>query len=427
MGQNVTLDVRYIGTLSRKLYDSVPLNAPNFLYNGLKEAFDAARSGGESELLDRMFNGINIAGAGYGAVGTTFNGVRQTGALHLRSATVSQLRNNLANGNYNALAETLSTLNYSQAGGRNASLPPIPADVTGAVLRLNGFPENFIKTNPQYGNAGFETNMGRTNYHSLQSQVTLRPTFGVNLQASYTWSKLLGYDGPYTNPVDRRPDYTLQVGDRRHDFKTNGTFGLPLGPQRLLFGNTSGVVARLIEDWQMSWILNLGSGDPANIQAQNMLYSNGVPDIVGPFDPKAGKVQWADGARAGNYFGEAFGKVRDPQCSSIAADLRSACTLNAVADSSGTVILRNPLPGTRGNLGRNVIELPGSWTLDAAVTKGFRITETKRLQFRMDAINIFNHPEPAAPTLNINGDTPFGNIASKAGTRQFQLQMRLDF
>ena len=38
------------------------VNATNFLYNGLKEAFDAARSGGESALLDQMFQGINIAG-----------------------------------------------------------------------------------------------------------------------------------------------------------------------------------------------------------------------------------------------------------------------------------------------------------------------------------------------------------------------------
>src|SRR5262245_33461837 len=93
----VTVDVRYIGTLSRKLYDTININSSNFLYNGLKEAFDAARSGGESELLDRMFNGINIDGAGFGPVGTVFNGVLQTGALHLRSATANTLRNDLAN------------------------------------------------------------------------------------------------------------------------------------------------------------------------------------------------------------------------------------------------------------------------------------------------------------------------------------------
>src|SRR5262249_27545168 len=48
----LTLDVRYIGTLSRKMYSNMDLNSPNFMYNGLKEAFDAARKGGESPLLD---------------------------------------------------------------------------------------------------------------------------------------------------------------------------------------------------------------------------------------------------------------------------------------------------------------------------------------------------------------------------------------
>jgi hypothetical protein len=427
IGRSLTLDTRYVGTLSRKLYGTININSPNFLYNGLKEAFDAARSGGESALLDQMFRGINIAGAGYGAVGTVFNGVVQTGAMHLRAATASQLRNNLANGNYQALANTLNTLNYSKAGGRNANLPDIPAGVNGTVLRFNGFPENFIKTNPQFNNATLDTSIGYTNYHSLQTQATLRPSAGVSFQASYVWSKLLGNTGPYTNPVDRQGDYTLQVGDRRHDFRTSGIFELPFGPQRLLFGNTSGALARIIEGWDASWILNLASGAAATISAQNMLYAAGVPDIVGPFDHSKVKVLWEDGARAGNYFGNAYTKVRDSQCATIASNLRSLCTLNAVADSSGRIILQNPLPGARGTLGQNIIEMPGTWTLDMAVSKGFAISESKRLRLRVDALNIFNHPQPSNPNLNINGDVAFGNIDNKSGNRQFQLHMRLEF
>jgi hypothetical protein len=369
VGKNVTIDTRYIGTLSRKLYGTIELNSANFLYNGLKEAFDAARAGGESPLLDQMFKGINIAGTGFGAVGTVFNGVQQTGAQHLRAAAASQLQNNLANGNYQALANTLNTLNYSKSGGLNASLPDIPVGVNGAVLRYNGFPENFIKTNPQFSTATMQTNPGNTNYHSLQTQVTLRPTAGVNLQASYTWSKLLGNASTYTNPVDRRPDYTLQVGDRRHDFRTSGSFALPFGPNQLLFKNASGIMGRIAERWEMSWIFNVGSGAPANIAAANMLYNNGVPDIVGPFDLKSAGVQWKEGDVAGNYFGGAYSKVKDPQCSTIAASLRSLCTLNAVADSSGKIVLQNPQPGTRGNLGQNVIELPGLRSIDAAISK----------------------------------------------------------
>jgi len=391
VGRNLTVDVRYIGTLGRKLYDTVALNSANFLFNGLKEAFDAARAGGESALLDQMFQGINIAGTGL------------TGAEQLRRATASNIRNNLANGNYSALATTLSTLNYSKAGGINSTLPDIPPNTLGAVLRFNKFPENFIKTNPQFNGATLQTNMGNTNYHSLQAQATLRPKAGVSLQASYTWSKLLGRAGGYTNPVDRGGDYTIQNGDRRHDFRTNGTFELPIGPNKLLAGNSSGVLARIIEGWQMSWILDLGSGDASTITAQSMLYANGVPDVVGNFDPSSGHVHWQDGALAGNYFGEAYQRVKDPQCSNIAPILVSnnLCTLSAIADQSGKIVLQNPLPGTRGSLGQNVIELPGLWTLDTSMGKAFKISEGTKLNFRMDATNILNHPQPSNPDLNI--------------------------
>ncbi|HEY2380503.1 MAG TPA: TonB-dependent receptor [Terriglobia bacterium] len=426
VGRNLTLDARYIGTLSRKLYGSINLNSPDFLYNGLKEAFDAARSGGESPLLDQMFKGINlVGGAGTGPVGTVVGGVLQTGAGQLRADTASLIRNNLANGNYSALASTLNTLNY--AGSNNPTLPVIPTNVLGAVLRNSGlFPENFIATNPQFTSATWQTNLGNTNYNSLQFQSTLRPTAGVNLQATYTWSKLLGRSGTFTNPVDRGPDYTLQTGDIRHDFRTNGIFNVPIGPGQLLLGKSSGVLARSVAGWQMGWIVDLSSGVPTSISAQSMLYANGVPDRVGPFNPHAGKVQWQNGALAGNFFGGAYKTVADPQCSSIASSLQSLCTLTAVANSSGTVVLQNPKPGTRGNLGQNVIENPGMWTLNTSMSKAFKIRESKTLRFRMDATNILNHPTPSNPTLSINS-APFGNIASKSGNRQFQAVMRLEF
>jgi hypothetical protein len=307
-------------------------------------------------------------------------------------------------------------------------LPDIPVGVNGAVLRYTGFPENFIKTNPQFSTATMQSNPGNTNYHSLQTQVTLRPTAGVDLQASYTWSKLLGTAGTYTNPVDRNSDYTLQVGDRRHDFRTSGSFALPIGPNQVFLRNTSGVLARILERWEMSWVLNVGSGAPANIVAATMLYANGVPDLVGPFDISAANVQWKDGQIAGNYFGGAYTKVRDPQCSTIAANLRSLCTLNAVADSSGQIVLRNPSPGTRGNLGQNVIEMPGLRTIDASVSKAFRVDERRNVRLRIDATNIFNHPQVENPNMDINStELTFGNISTKTGQRQFQAQLRLEF
>src|SRR5260221_126761 len=135
-----------------------------------------------------MFRGMNVAGAGFGPVGSTVNGVLQTAGMHLRANTT--LRQNLANGNYSALAGSLNTLNYDAAS--NPTLPVIPSGVVGAVLRQNGSPENFIVTNPQFGAVNNMTTLYSNNYHSLETQVTMRPKHGVSFQTTYTWSKNLG-------------------------------------------------------------------------------------------------------------------------------------------------------------------------------------------------------------------------------------------
>ena len=67
----MTFDARYIGTLTRKNYQFIRSQRAQLPTNGLKQAFDAARAGKDSPLLDQMFNGINIVGAGFGPVGTS--------------------------------------------------------------------------------------------------------------------------------------------------------------------------------------------------------------------------------------------------------------------------------------------------------------------------------------------------------------------
>jgi hypothetical protein len=213
-----------------------------------------------------------------------------------------------------------------------------------------------------------------------------------------------------------------------HDFRTNGTYVLPIGPDKLLFGKTHGWVARTIEGWQTSFIANMTSGRPVNVTGGNTLYANGVPDVVGAFPTKSfGQMQW-NGA-AGNYFGNRFNQVRDPQCAQVAAELTPYCTLQAVTDAkTGQIVLQNARPGRRGNLGLTTMELPGTWALDAALTKAIKISETKRFQLRMDATDVLNHPDMGTPTLDMNATNPFGSVQAK-GTqhRQFKAQLRLDF
>jgi hypothetical protein len=446
ISSNLTVDLRYIGTLGRKQWNAAfQINQPNFLFNGLKEAFDAARAGNDAspdlQVLENMFQGINIAGPGYGPVGSTFNGVPQTAAMHVRASAGTaagipgNLRSNLANGNYANVAGILNRLNYSTVS--NPTLPVIPAGVNGGVLRFNGFPENFIVANPQFSNVYMIASVNSNNYHSMEAQVTLRPVQGISMQSTYTWSKNLGIFGQvgstYTNAVDRHADYALLADTRVHDFRTNGTFELPIGPNKLFFRNSTGALARILENWQMSWIVNVNSGAPVSLGAQSMLYANGTADIVGPFDTK-GKVQWQEGGSSGSYFMRgSLMQIRDPQCATVSTlqNLRNSCTLNAVADTNtGQVLLQNPLPGTRGNSGIRSVEGPGIWRFDANVAKSVKVGEAKTVQFRLDATNVFNHPEPATPILDVN-NANFGLItgvnAKSTLHRQFQVQLRFTF
>ena len=429
LSRAVTLDLRYVGTLSRKQWNPVfNINIPNFLYNGLAGAFDAARSGGESTLLDQIFNGINLGAGTVGSGGFT-------GAAALRAD--SRFNTNLANGNYSAVAATLNTLNYTAA--LNPTLPAFGPGVQGMVLKVNGFPDNFIVANPQYGVVNLITNDYSTNYHSLEVQGTLRPVHGLSIQSTWTWSKNLGTGGPFglgptfTNPVDRHADYSIQTDTRVQDFRTNATFALPIGPNKLFFGSSSGIVARIIEDWQTSAVFNVNSGAPLTVTANNSLYGNARPDIVGPFPTDDAKVTYeGTPAASGSYWAPGtFGTIRDPQCATLATNLQSLCSLNAITDAkTGQILLQNAKPGTVPTMGIGSVFGPGRWRFDMNLSKSIRLSESKSLQIRLDAADVLNHPEPNTPSLNLTGNaaTTFGLISGKSNLhRQLQAQLRFSF
>ncbi len=459
--RDFSLDVRYVGTRGMKLYsDLFDLNTSNVYYNSmLFDALERTRRGEDVELFDQMFLGLNLNPGltGCNPAAPTqpcgaVNGTTQRGSQQLRLN--STFRANLANGDFEAVSNSLNTFNGTGTGaagvvvgvggergtvlrrankGFNVSGGTTIAG--GPVVPAGLFPENWITSNPQYASAYLFSNSGSSNYHSMQVQGTLRQFYGLNLQGTYVFSKALAVPTTgYTNPADRQKDYALSANDVTHDFRVNGTFELPIGPNKLLLGHTSRWIARVVERWQAGFIINVNSGGPTSITAGNMFYGNGVADVVGPFALRQGKVRWGDvggsGQLVGNYFGkDTFGKVQDPQCGELAVDLRAFCTLQAVTDArTGQIILQNPRPGTRGTIGRQNIALPGIWSFDANASKAFRIGESKSFQLRVDATNVLNHPYPGTPGLSINSANPFGYIASKGNQhREFKATLRVNF
>ena len=101
-------------------------------------------------------------------------------------------------------------------------------------------------------------------------------------------------------------------------------------------------------------------------------------------------------------------------------------TLRSIADANGNVVLRNPVPGTIGNLSDNVAYGPGSFRLDVRVGKRVRIAEKKDFQIYFDAENATNSPQWDLPNTDINSAN-FGRITGAGGVRILTVTGRFNF
>lgn len=85
--------------------------------------------------------------------------------------------------------------------------------------------------------------------------------------------------------------------------------------------------------------------------------------------------------------------------------------------------------GTPGNTDRRVFYGPGINNFDMALLKNVALTESKSLQFRLEAFNALNHAQfygPASVDGNVSSST-FGYVVSAASPRLVQLGAKFMF
>jgi len=424
VAKNTTVEVRYVGTKGSKLLGNEDINALAYYKRdnaqAMFSAFDAARAGGESPLLNALLNGVTLTG-GCGPV----NGSTCTGAMALRAATGT--RANLANGSYGALLNSINgTLQYS--GG--------PTDA-GSVLRHAGFPDNYLTPNPQYSAVNMYSNIQSSSYHSLNMQVTRRLTRGFTNTTSYIWSKAMDDQRTSPDPLNRHLAKSLQAVDHTHQISSNGTYELPFGTDHYLLGKAPGWMQNVVSKWQLGGIMNFYTGDPVTLTSTVNPIANtaGRPVLVGSL-PKGELAKISNGV---TFFNN-LSVVDDPsfkQVSPTCAASSSACNtlfagynLKAIQDASGNYLLVNPQPGQTGGL--PIVRGPSAFNFDMNLVKRFRVAENKQFEFRVDALNILNHPNFADPNASIDS-TNFGRITALTtqlvgnGMRAFIVNTRLNF
>ena len=128
----MSLDVRYLGSKGTKLVRQIDINEANIFESGILDAFLVTQAGGNSPLLDQIFNGLNQPGLG------VVNGSTVTGSQFVRLNTNTQ--HFFANNHVGGFAEYLNnTLNFT--------------NIRGELLRRANLPENLIVGNPQFSEA----------------------------------------------------------------------------------------------------------------------------------------------------------------------------------------------------------------------------------------------------------------------------------
>jgi hypothetical protein len=148
---------------------------------------------------------------------------------------------------------------------------------------------------PQYGNITTNCcleNLGQSTYNALQTKIERRFRNGVNLLASYTYSKTItDADSSFStetgfnsgvfgaqNPYNLRGEKAVSYQDIPHAFVLSYMYELPFGPGKAHL--THGVASKVAGGWQISGVQRYQIGSPTVIEDY---YGNSNPFSTGNY------------------------------------------------------------------------------------------------------------------------------------------------
>ena len=244
----------------------------------------------------------------------------------------------------------------------------------------------------------FDKSIAQADYNAFQFSMRKTTSKGLTFIVSYTYSKTMneGCDGFFgsegcsiQNPYNTSLDWSVAGFDLTHLLTASWVYNLPFGTGQRYQSNSK-VLNAIAGNWVFNGIGTVRSGVPYNVNASGGNIEN------------TGNV-----VERGNIVGNPF--LTNP-------------TANQFLNPASFV---DPAPGTFGTEGRNDLRSPAVSNFDLSVFREFPFTETKRLEFRVDAFNAFNWQALNIPDSTI-GDPNFGKVLSTAQTeRQIQFALKL--
>jgi hypothetical protein len=241
----------------------------------------------------------------------------------------------------------------------------------------------------------FFCNCADNRYNALQTKFETRLP-GLTILAHYTLARATFNDADYFI-YDRSVGRGPTDEDRTHLFFFSNVWDLPFGRGKKFLGNASRGMDLFLGGWQLNTVTTWSSGLPftPSVSGANCSVNSGPcrPDLVG-----------------------------DPDLDNRDQNLWFPVGI-------GPVWAKAPA-GQFGNVGRNTLRGPHFFNTDASLFKSFHITEGKKLEFRVESFNVFNHVNLGQPDTCVDCGSNAGRInglAAGASMRQFQFGLRFTF
>ncbi len=383
--------VGYIGKRGTRLFRPFDINQVGVEQAGFLDAFNVA--------YNNVHNGCNWDGTV--PTQSPISGIPVCGAAGPTPTLLVQL------GGRSAAMTDMNTYSGLGAAAEVANLLDARSTASGGQLIVaNGFPANYFRPNPQFGQIFYMDNSGDSYYHGMIAQLRRRFEKGLEFGLVYTWSRSI--DDQSIDPVGStsggglsttssrsptdafRPWVDRAVSDfnNTHVFTAHYVYELPLGKGQTFLGGSPAWLNHIVGGWQMTGMYTWQSGEPftlnSGVRTVNTIKESRAV-IVGQM-PDARSLKWVPGIKGPVYW--------------QASDFDYVTNCRSFVGVDGKVCV--PPPGSYGG-SRNAVLGPGFWNFDFGVTKNFAVTERVKLQFRTEFFNLFNHPNFENPRNATSG------------------------
>jgi hypothetical protein len=273
------------------------------------------------------------------------------------------------------------------------------AVITGASGRVYHGVRAGIGSN--YQEDTWQKTIGNSTYNALETNLRYVGPASYFL-LGYTYSKSLDQGsnlGEQLNPLNLTATRAISAWDMRHNFV--GTFEVNLPFDRL-----SGRGNRFTDGWSIAGTARFSTGLPVTL-----------------LDDSDNSLLGTLGNGVNNYL------LDTPEYHGAPPDINTNPRNGRSEFNNTPPAFTTETLGQLGNVPRRFFYGPGIDNFDLTLEKMLRVTESKSMEFRLEAFNALNHAQfygPAAVNGEVN-DPHFGQVVSAAAPRLVQLAVKFAF